>query len=164
VADAGESEHPASGAAGGHGGESAHAGIDTAGWLIKAGVGVIAVFCIGYGIWIGMIIAAACAGDICPDEFSFIPIIPIIPGLLAIWAGRRALRGTRLGLILVGLCGAAMVAVAVLSGVAVVRPMGNGEVPAAMLPALAVGLVGVMLLAGVRGRLRERRRMPPARP
>ena len=163
MADAGESEHPASGAAGGHGGESAHAGIDTAGWLIKAGVGLIAIFCIGYGIWIGMIIAAACAGDICPDEFYFIPIIPIIPGLLAIWAGRRALRGTRLGLILVGLCGAAMVAVAVLSGLGVVRPLASGEVPAARLPALAVGLVGVMLLAGVRGRLRERRRVTPAR-
>ena len=66
MADAGESEPPVSATAGGHGGESAHAGIDTAGWLIKAGVGVIAIFCIGYGIWIGMIIAAACAGGHLP--------------------------------------------------------------------------------------------------
>jgi hypothetical protein len=33
--DAGESEHPASGAPHGHGGEQAHAGIDTSGRLIS---------------------------------------------------------------------------------------------------------------------------------
>lgn len=63
MTNAGEPEHPAGGARRGHDGEPAHAGIDTAGWLIKAGVAVIAIFCIGYGLYLGLIIAAACGGS-----------------------------------------------------------------------------------------------------
>jgi hypothetical protein len=80
-------------------------------------------------------------------------IIPIIPGVLAIWAGRGALRGTRSGLIGVALCGVAMIVVALLGG------LGAGALGVRILWALGAGLVGVMLLAGVRGRLSERRPM-----
>jgi predicted phage tail protein len=164
MTDAGESEHPTSGAPRGHGGEPAHAGLDTAGWLIKAGVAVIAIFFIGYGLYLGLVIAAACAGGICPDEFYFIPIIPIIPGLLVIWVGRGALRGNLAGLIVVALTGAAMVAVALLPGVqAILWAVQYARLDAAMLPAFIIGLVGVMLLAGVAGRLSERRRMTRSR-
>jgi hypothetical protein len=156
MTDAGESEHPASGAPRGHGGEPAQAGIDTAGRLIKAGVAVVAIFFIGYGLYLGLIIAAACVGEC--GQFYLIPIIPITPGLLAIWVGRGALRSN------LGLLGAAMVAVALLVGVqTIVWAVQYARLDAAMLSAFIIGLVGVMLLAGVRGRLRERRQMPRSR-
>ena len=165
MTDAGESEHPASGAPRGHDGEPAHAGIDTAGWLIKAGVAVVAIFFIGYGLFLGLVLAETCAGGICPDEFILIPIIPTVLGLLAIWVGRGALRGNLLGQIVVGLLGAAMVAYALPVGVRMVLwAVQYARLDAAMLPVVATGLVGVMLLAGVGGRLRERRRMKRSRP
>lgn len=162
MTDAGESEHPASGAPRGHGGEPAQAGIDTAGRLIKAGVAVVAIFFIGYGLYLGLIIAAACVGEC--GQFYLIPIIPITPGLLAIWVGRGALRSNLVALIVLGLLGAAMVAVALLVGVqTIVWAVQYARLDAAMLSAFIIGLVGVMLLAGVRGRLWERRQMPRSR-
>jgi hypothetical protein len=157
MTDAGEPEHPASGAQRGHGEEPAHAGIDTAGWLIKAGVAVVAIFFIGYGLYLGLIIAPLCLSGKCGPLF-FAPIIPIVIGLLAIWVGRGALSGNLAGLIVVGLLGAAMVAYALLVGVQIVLwAVQYARLDAAMLWAFVTGLVGVMLLAGVGGRLRERR-------
>jgi hypothetical protein len=163
MTDAGVSEDPASGAPGGHGEEPAHAGIDTGGWLIKAGVAAVAIFFIGYGLLLLVIIAPLCLSGQCGPLF-FAPIIPIVLGLLAIWAGRGALRGNLGGLIVVGLSGAAMVAYALLVGVQIVPwAVQYARLDAAMLWALVSGLVGVMLLAGVGGRLRERRRMKRSR-
>ena len=157
MTDAEEFEHPASAALRGHGGEPAQAGIDTAGWLIKAGVAVVAVFFIGYGLFLGLVIAPLCLSGQCGPLF-FAPIIPIVLGLLAIWVGRGALSGNLAGLIVVGLLGAAMVAYALLVGVQMVLwAVQYARLDAAMLPVFATGLVGVMLLAGVGGRLRERR-------
>ena len=164
MTDAGESEHPAGGAPRGHDGEPAHAGIDTAGWLIKAGVAVVAIFFIGYGLYVGLVLAPLCSSGKC-GQLLFAPIIPIVLGLLAIWVGRGALRGNLLGQIVVGLLGAAMVAYALLVGVRMVLwAVQYARLDAAMLPVVATGLVGVMLLAGVGGRLRERRRMKRSRP
>jgi hypothetical protein len=164
MTDAGESEHPASGAPHGHGGEPAHARIDTSGRLIKAGVAVIAIFFIGYGLLLLWIFATTYCGRNGCGVFYLIPIVPIIPGLLAIWAGRRALRGNLVGLIVVGLLGAAMVAVALPGEIAMILWAAQyGRLDAAMLWAFVVGLVGFMLLAGVRGRLLERRRMARSR-
>jgi hypothetical protein len=160
MTDSGESGHPVSGAAHGHGGEPAHAGIDTSGRLIKAGVAAVAIFLFGYGLLFLWIIATSYCGKRGCGPFYFIPIIPMVLGLLAIWAGRGALRGNLLGLIVVGLLGAAMVAFALLAGVQIILwAVTYWRLDAAMLLYLAFGLVGVMLLAGVAGRLRERRRM-----
>ena len=164
MTDAGESEHPASGAPRGHGGEAAHAGIDTAGWLIKAGVAVVAIFFIGYGLFLGLVIAPLCLSGQCGPLF-FAPIIPIVLGLLAIWVGRGALSCNLAGLIVVGLLGAGMVAYALLVGVQMVLwAVQYARLDAAMLWTFVTGFVGVMLLAGVSGRLRERRRMTRSRP
>jgi hypothetical protein len=164
MTDAGESEHPASGAPGGYAGEPAQAGIDTAGWLIKVGVAVVAIFFIGYGFLLLWIIATSYCGKEGCGSFYLIPMIPMIPGLLAIWAGRGALRGNLVGLIVVGLLGVAMVAYALLVGVQMILwAVQNWRLDAAMLPAFVFGLVGVMLLAGVAGRLLERRRMTRSR-
>jgi hypothetical protein len=160
MTDEGESEHPASGAPHGHGEEPAHAGIDTSGRLIKAGVALVAIMFIGYGILLLWIIATSYCGERGCGAFYLIPIIPVIPGLLAIWAGRGALRGNVVGLIVVALLGAAMVAFSLLAGVQIILwAVTYWRLDAAMLLYLAFGLVGVMLLAGVAGRLRERRRM-----
>ncbi len=164
MTDAGKSEHPSRGDPHGHGGEPPHAGVDTSGRLIKAGVAVIAIFFIGYGFWLLSVIATTYCGRGGCGPFYLIPIVPIIPGLLAIWAGRRALRGNLVGLIVVGLLGAAMVAVALLGEIAIVPwAVQYGRLDAAMLWAFVVGLVGFMLLAGVAGRLRERRRLTRSR-
>jgi hypothetical protein len=160
MVDAGENEHAEGEAPRRPDGEPAHAGIDTSGWLIKAGVAVVAVSFIGYGLYLGLVIASACTGGICPDAFYFTPLIPIVPGVLAIWAGRAALRGNLAGLIVVGLLGAAMVAYALPIGVQILLwAVRYGRLDASMLAVLVVALVGFMLLAGVAGRLRERRRM-----
>ena len=160
MTDAGESDHPASGAPHGHGGEPPHAGGDTSGRLIKAGVALFASMFIGYGLYVGLIIAGTYCGRSGCGVFYLIPIVPMIPGLLAIWAGRRALRGNLVGLIVVGLLGAAMVGVALLGEIPMILwAVQYGRLDAAMLWAFVVGLVGFMLLAGVAGRLRERRRL-----
>ncbi len=145
MSGAGESEHPASGARHERGREPAHPGIDTSGRLIKAGVALFAIGFIGYGLWLLWLIALACVGACGP--FYLIPIVPIIPGLFAIWAGRGALRGTRSGLIGVALCGGVTVAVALLGGI------GPGALGVRAVWAIACGLIGFMLLAGVAGRL-----------
>jgi hypothetical protein len=163
MTDAGESEHPASGAPYGHGEEPAHAGIDASGRLIMAGVAVVAIFFIGYGLLLLVIIAPVCLSGQCGPLF-FAPMIPIVLGILAIWVGRGALNGNLAGLIVVGLLGAAMVAYALLVGVQIVPwAVQYARLDAAMLWAFVPGLVGVMLLAGVAGRLRERRRLTRSR-
>jgi hypothetical protein len=164
MTDAGESEQPASGAPNGHGGEPAHAGIDTSGWLIKVGVAVVAIFFFGYGFLLLWAFATLYCGERGCGPLYLIPIIPMILGLLAILAGRGALRGNLVGLIVVGLLGAAMVAFALLAGVQIILwAVTYWRLDAAMLLYFAFGLVGFMLLAGVAGRLRERRRMTRSR-
>ena len=158
MTDAGASEDPTGGAPSGHDGEPAHAGTDTSGWFIKAGVALFAVAFIVYGLYLGLVIAATCMGGICPGSFYLIPIIPIVPGLLAIWAGRGALRGNLVGLIVVGLIGVAMVAVGLGTGGAIIsQAVQYGRLEAQMLPFSAIGLVGVGVLVGVRGRRRMTR-------
>jgi hypothetical protein len=160
MTEAGESEDRTRGAPSGHEGEPAHAVTDTSGWFIKAGVALFAIASIGYGLYLGLVIATTCAGGICPGSFYLIPIIPIIPGVLAIWAGRGALCGNLVGSIVVGLLGAAMVAIGLGTGGAIIsQAVRYGRLEAGMLPVSAIGLVGVMLLAGVR----ERRRMTRSR-
>lgn len=97
-------------------------------------------------------------------QLAFAPIIPIVLGLIAIWVGRGALRSNLVGLLVVGLLGAAMVAPALLGVQQVLWAAQYAKLYPTPLPVVAAGLVGVMLLAGVGGRLRERRRMTRSRP
>jgi hypothetical protein len=135
--------------------------------MIKAGIGVFAFCAIG-----GMIPAAIygllfCRGIGCGLREYLPPLIPIALGLAAIWAGRGALRGARSGLIGVALVGSAILSVAILLVLGFLYNAflyGHRLFPDLLVSAAVVGGLGLALLAGVRGRLRERRQLASSQP
>jgi hypothetical protein len=165
MTDAGASERPTTDGPE-PGGKPTHAGVDTSGRLIKAGIGVFAVCAIGGMIPTVIYGLLFCRSIGCGLREYLPPLVPIALGLAAIWAGRGALRGTRSGLIGVALCGSAILAVAILLVLGFLYNAilyGHRLFPELLVSAAVVGGLGLTLLAGVRGRLQERRRMAPSR-
>jgi MFS family permease len=164
MANAGASEHPATD--GPELGEKpAHAGIDTSGRLIKAGIGVFAFCAIGGMIPTAIYGLLFCRSIGCGLREYLPPLVPIALGLAAIWAGRGALRGTRSGLIGVALYGSAILACAILLILGFLYNAilySHRLFPELLISAAVVGGLGLTLLAGVRGRVEERRRMAPS--
>jgi len=121
---------------------------DTASRLIKAGVALFAflMIAIGVGGWVlGSVACYAYSADCAGDKY--IPISAILLAVLVIVAGRAALAGNRIGLIVVGLAGLASITLALAIGR--LAPGGLSWLGAAIV-FVAVS-TGVMLLTGATG-------------
>jgi hypothetical protein len=168
VTDASASEHPPSGTQPEHGDMPAHRGTDPSDRLIKTGTALAAISTIGWGLLSALGLLSGCGTWFSCGPGDFLQAIaPAGLGVFVIWAGRRALRGTRSGLIGVALCGGAAGVYALFIAVSWVQSgnldyyfwTGSLLQPEDLLFSLVVGLVGILLIVGAAGRHLESRRM-----
>lgn len=121
---------------------------DKASGRIKAGVALFAVLSIAIGIGGGVSIFATCVWfDCSPRDYIFFPIGAVLVAVLVIVAGRAALAGNRIGLVVVGLAGLASIAFAIELG----RLAVEYSSWLAATAVLVTSWMGVMLLAGAAG-------------